>query len=185
MDVVLTLLASAVLVALFVALWAAPRWCFRSLARYRLWELRDSVVDDILDGKLPADDEAVVKLRRDIDRALKYVTKMSLLDVLLIQQIVGVAHTASERPSLDAMNDRQRNRIERHRERLGLALFASLLLGSWLGVAVGAWSFLKAGLSGEGRGTLREAAEVASKSWLGRRTVEGATKATNCPSLVG
>ena len=58
---ILALMLGAAVGAWYCAIWAV-RSTLSSCGRYRLWRVRDNVVDDVLAGRLPRDNFAVVAL---------------------------------------------------------------------------------------------------------------------------
>jgi hypothetical protein len=179
--VLIMLMWGATLVALCAVVLTAPKWCFRSLARYRLWGLWDEIDDDVVGGRLPA--EAVVELRHALRRSIKQVSKMRLLEALLFYRLAYQGSPAP-RDSPSGLTEPQRERLRRHEEQHGLFLLSALLLGSWIGVAVALWTFLAVSVRGHSRGSMGETAKAASKTAFGARALQGAMKAASCPSPV-
>lgn len=186
MAVLVIIVWAGVVVALFVGLLTAPRWCFRSLARHRLWALRDRLVDDVLADRLPGDNNQVADLRRQLEVAILHVTKMRLIDVF----VFGLLH--DRRPSVSGhdgsghsskLTDHEEERLRKHQDRFHFLLLSSLLLGSWVGLALaGAYLVSRLGPAGGKRRSWRQAVERASRTRFGRRTARGAFLASSCYS---
>jgi len=176
MSVLQFLPLAGVFVGLFFAVLGVPRWCFRSLARHRLWELRDRLVDDVLDRRLDADDEQVVALRERIENAIGHVTKMTAIEMLMFSRLY-------DRSGL-AVPDRTRSKdplLRQHEDRFRFLLTSPLILGSWIGVLATTMSFLFVrGRSGTPLGAKKAAVETAGQTRLGRYTIRAALQATNC-----
>jgi hypothetical protein len=73
----------------FLILWAVVMWaglifvipwCTRSLARYRLWELRDELYDDIRKGILP-NEGAPSTLLRNIENAIRRTVDLTMFEL--------------------------------------------------------------------------------------------------------
>lgn len=175
---------AAVLVALWVALVTSPRWFFRSLGRHRLWELHDSLNDDIREGFLPQH-PAVLGLRRKVGVAISDVTKMRLLDALIFRRLrAGLSPEAiallDAEPSDEGLGEKERQRLREHEHRFELLLMASLLLGSWTGLAIILERYVQESVRSRGRVSPMRIVESVAESALGRKTREGAEEATHC-----
>lgn len=182
MGALLIILWAAVLVMLSLALVTAPRWCFRSRARHRLWVLRDSLVDEVLSGTLPAA-PAVLSLQRDIEVAIECVTKMRLLDVEVFRRLLrGVsneARTAFGRSprDRDGLGEADVSRLQVYEARLWVLVLGSLLVGSWFGVAIIGRAYLAAAVRGS-RSGVGDAVQKASETRLGKEFKKAARDAT-------
>ncbi len=177
MAALLMVLWAGVLVVLFIAVLTAPRWCLRSLARHRLWELRDKLMDDVLDRRLDRDDKQVVHLLGRIENAISHVTNMTLLELLVFARLYD--RSGLEVP---AATEYRADLLRRREDRFRYLLMSSLFLGSWIGIGLTSLSYLRLRLQRGSRGVKRAAVERAAGTWLGRRTSRGAFLASNCHS---
>lgn len=128
--------------AAYLVVLTLPKWFARSLHGHRIWRLRDAVVDDVLDGNLPRDHQAVQHLVRIMDAVLRE-KRATLLDVYIVRRACRGMDpaflSASQKQGLgcplDGLNPDERKRIEEYRERFMTLLVGSMLLGSWFGIA--------------------------------------------------
>jgi len=81
-GVILLLLAVTAGVAAALSLLVVIPWCLRSLFRYRLWRLRDSIVDGVHAGDLPVDDAA--RLLSRVDNTIRYAREITALNMFLV-----------------------------------------------------------------------------------------------------
>lgn len=199
----LVVLAWAVLfTALCGAVVTAPRWYLRNLSRYRLWRLRDALVDDIFDGTLPRH-PAVLNLKENIEMAIRHVTKLRLIDVLFLSRLgSNLSPEAQElmvkrrsvrvpEVNFDEIDRRfgpEAAKILANYEAVyRLQVFGALMLGSWLGVARVATTAGRLALTGEWRAERRDETSgvrhatmaAASETRLGRQTWRAAEKAAH------
>ena len=128
--------------AAYIVVLTLPRWFARSLHRHRMWRLRDTVVDDVLDGRLPRENPAVRQLIATMDGVLRD-QHANLLDVYIVRRACRDADPAflkageklGLRCPLDGLSTEQRKVVERYRESFQILLVGSMLLGSWFGIA--------------------------------------------------
>lgn len=136
----------ALVVSLFTVLFLMPRWCFRSVHRHRMWRLRDEIVDQIIDGTLPANHLAVQQLRRRIHRSIELAPKVTLLRLFIIDKITGktspqvhalldYADGAGPCDRSD-LTDKQCTLIDSYNERIDTLRIGTTLTGSWVGIGV-------------------------------------------------
>lgn len=140
-----------IVVAVIAILWigagyclvALPRWYFRSISRYRLWHLRDELVDDILVGKLPGEHPAVLQLLNRAETAIALISRFSLVDVLLLVRLIRRASPAA-RAALSnhsALCDRagldhnERRLLDSYTELLDFRVASTMFSSSWFGLA--------------------------------------------------
>jgi hypothetical protein len=131
-------------VVLSLLLLAMPRWLGRSMFKHRLWRLRDQVVDDIIDGKLPRSHPAVGDLERHIEWALGEARSFDMLHLLVWRWAVRKVDPATRemvaKPcSLDGLDAGERAMVEGYRARLRFLSSSAMLCTSWIGLAVVAW----------------------------------------------
>jgi hypothetical protein len=127
---------------LYVVVLTLPRWFARSLHGHRMWRLRDALVDDVLGGKLPRDNEAVKQLVVLIDGAV-HDRHTSLLDVYIVgwacrsadPEFLRRYDKAGLSCPLDGLTVAQQQEVMRYREQFKLLYAGSMLLGSWFGIA--------------------------------------------------
>lgn len=144
MDVLIVLALATLALAFFYVLVTIPRWLFRSLHRYRLWRIRDCLVDDVIDGQLPADHPAVGELLEQIDHAVTRIDRYTVWDGLILSTLehrlsddAQAALSQHERESsADDLTREQQALLLAHRGSFTVAVAATLLLGSWLGVVL-------------------------------------------------
>lgn len=136
---------SALVAGAFVSLVRIRRWCFGSIGRHRMWQVRDQLADDIIEGRLPADHAAVRSLLEKMHGYLRADAPGRLLQVLLFHRLV-ISRLPPERinqldsePATDGLSDHQRDLVRVHRERYGAVLALGLIAGSWLGPVLHAW----------------------------------------------
>jgi hypothetical protein len=128
--------------AAYLVVLTLPKWFARSLHGHRMWRLRDAVVDDVLDGNLPRDHEAVQHLIRIMDGVL-HEKRATLLDVYIVRRAckgVDPAFLSGAQKQglgcpLDRLSPDERKRVEAYRARFMTLLVGSMLLGSWFGIA--------------------------------------------------
>jgi hypothetical protein len=111
-----------VVVLVGVALWAAVIFfipsCTASLFRYRVWELRDAIVDDVFDDRLPEDPavwdvvdrfEAMIVIARHLSMGKLFAFKRALRDAQPEPPLSRAALTVDQRKRLsDYEHDLQR-----------------------------------------------------------------------------
>jgi hypothetical protein len=83
MTTLLILFLSAASIAIFVALVTLPWWFARSMHRHRIWRLRDTLVDDMICGRLPSDHKAVRQILDRVEGALDHGHRLTMLDLVV------------------------------------------------------------------------------------------------------
>lgn len=141
-NAVLILILVAGPVAAFAVVLTLPRWFSRSLHGHRMWRLRDTVVDDVLTGKLPQDHEAVSHLIQVMDMVL-HEKRTTLLDAYIASRVssdvdptfLKAAQSQGFACPLDGLSAGERALVEDYRRRFTTLLVGSMFLGSWFGIA--------------------------------------------------
>jgi hypothetical protein len=179
--------AGGLLLVLLAGLVTFPRWYARSLHRYRLWRLRDSIVDQIIDGSLPHPDKnpAVKQLLTRTQTAITNTARFTILDgVILVRLSHGLSREAQERLtarfalcSTDGLDKQQCEVITNYRNELDVICGGTLLLGSWLGLLTVIAFFPKVHRARQG--SFRQAAaaatdEATASTRIGRKAREAA-----------
>ncbi len=179
--------------ALFVVFLRIPHWGAQSLNRHRLWRLRDRIVDDMIDGRLPKDDPAVRDLLRKVEFVIRNTPTITALMVYVWKSLPeshkarGKAEVHRLERSKDALSSEECERLKRYEARLRSLLASTTLLGSWLGLATILRFVIPAlrmvhreraqigrsrlpALEDEVKVTLRTATDNATRdAWIGRR----------------
>jgi hypothetical protein len=140
--VLLMLLVPAGLVAAFATV---PRWFARSLSKHALWRLRDDVVDDVIDGRLPSGDAAVQELVARVEWAIEESRSFDLLHLIVWSRARRTLPLETSKrlavvPDLKKLSTDQASRVIAHRKRFDRVAIRAVLLSSWLGVAVVFWT---------------------------------------------
>ncbi len=146
------------LVALSLLLWGGVVYVvprnLRSLFRYRLWTIRDRIVDEVLSGELP-DSPVVRGLILMVESAIRHAGDATLMRFLLIPPLpcdYRKEWLEFWDTGLKELSDDQRARFEKHRDLLGKALVKRLVsasIGGWiLFVVVCAMVFFRAIFAG-------------------------------------
>jgi hypothetical protein len=121
-----------------------PDWFARSLVRHRLWRLRDQIVDDVLAGRLPGTHAAVKELLRRTDWTIRKGTELNMLAFHVWAWVLRRSDEDARKPvlratpepaSLKGLAEDERERVDQYREHLALLASASVLLGTWVGIA--------------------------------------------------
>jgi hypothetical protein len=125
-------------IGLSLLAWACIVWIVPSYAtshlRYRLWRLRDELVDDIRAGKFD-DDEQPRELVAIVESVIERAAEFSALNVVLLRLSVGRRFRPPHPLKLDKVSDRDRERLEQCLEGLLDAVMVKSLLGTpsgWL-----------------------------------------------------
>ena len=133
MGLVVTLV-TCLLVYLAVTL---PRWCFRSIARHRMWALRDSLALELRSRVLPSEDDAIRKLMKRCQDTIAVSDQLKFIEFLLVsRKLRAVAAPSVDRlPRFDHLEEADRLRLESLVH--GYARLTTYLLftSSWFGVA--------------------------------------------------
>ncbi len=125
-----------------VAIWAIfiifiPN-CLCSLFRYRLWGLRDTVKDEILQGQLP-DQQLVQGFLSAIETSILFAERLTLVQVLLLPSNMRSVQRQRQKfnHAIQQLDEKTRKRFLAHHNDL-LAIFVTrLFIGSITG-----WAFL-------------------------------------------
>jgi hypothetical protein len=141
----LFLLALLVPVGLVIAIATMPRWLIRSMSKHALWRLRDEAVDDILAGNLPAEHPAVQELIQRLEWAISEARSFDLLHLIVWSRAKRHLSTKeleelSQVPDLAELTGAQVSRIEKYRRCYDSVAIRTLLLSSWIGVAIVLWT---------------------------------------------
>jgi hypothetical protein len=105
-----------------------------------MWALRDDLVDDVIDRRLPQDHEAVRQLVKHVDTTLRLGPNVTLMDVLIFGRQLGKIKPSAQRflledkCSLDGLTQDQQKLMRDYRERFGRLCVGLLVLGSWFGL---------------------------------------------------
>ncbi len=112
--------------------------CLCSLFRYRLWRLRDTVKDEILQAQLP-DQEVVHEFLSVIESAILLAEKITLIQVLFLPVNERALHQQRRDSNrlIQQLDEGSRSRFLAHRKEFMGILILRLFIGS-----VGGWVFL-------------------------------------------
>jgi hypothetical protein len=152
MNIVLVIGLTFATVGAFVGVLTLPRWLARNLGQDRMWRLRDDLVRDLLVTEiLPKDHPAVKELLWKMDWALCDGRHFTLLHVYLVERYerrrldqTYLNKLDSGWKRLDSLEPQQRDALMWYRNAFQTRLVASLLLGSWFGLAQVAWRLPRA-----------------------------------------
>lgn len=140
-------IVAAAIAVLWVAgaycLLALPRWYFRSISRYRLWHLRDDLVDDILAGRLPGEHPAVRQALVRAESAITLISKFNLVDMMLLNRLLRQASPAARAaitnhaPLCDraGLDQSERELLDSYTDRLSERVASTMISSSWFGLA--------------------------------------------------
>jgi hypothetical protein len=128
-------------VAAFVIVVMLPRWFPRRMHGHRMWRLRDSIVDDIIQGGLPNDHPAVRQLVQQVEASLR-MKRLTLLDLYIFRwACMGIdasmqaeMRRGSVPCSSKGLTAEQTERVRAYRESFEVLMVGWLLLGSWFGL---------------------------------------------------
>lgn len=127
---------------------ALPRY-FRSAFRYRLWRLRDDLVDDVLSGNLP-DVSSVREMRKRVEVGIRYADDLTLATVLVSAWATHASgFTVRQERKIREQEARRREEltakelvlVDQYESRLTKASVVHVLTGSpsgWIGVLLAA-----------------------------------------------
>jgi hypothetical protein len=126
-------------VTLLLAILRVPRWFSRSLHRHRLWRLRDQVVDDVIDERLPREHPAVRELMEQAEQSIRLTSSLTMVDFYAWSWAMRGAEPHLIKPRqpapLHGLSPAQRRMVENYRARLRVLRISAILSGSWLGIA--------------------------------------------------
>jgi hypothetical protein len=130
--VLLTLATPAALAGLFVV-WPLSE---RSLFRYRLWAIRDRLVDDLLDGTVSRS-EAAIRLRAQIEWEIRNAAPYLLERYAIYRFVVlrRLAQPADVEIPMTGLADSERERLRHYEQEVGSARLKFIVFGSpsgWL-----------------------------------------------------
>lgn len=142
MSTTLTILLVGIASLLWFGLAVWVPHCLRSLYRYRLWSIRDAIVDAVLEGRIPNSD-AVRHFTRTVEMAVKRSSHLTLLRFLLFpkppMEFIDY-RKAMYKKCLAEMTDEQRRFFETKRSEFAEAVLSHMLLGcvsGWLVLTLG------------------------------------------------
>jgi hypothetical protein len=142
--------------------------CARSRFRYRLWALRDQVMDEIYDGRFEKTDQAR-KLVAAIELVIRGADQLSLLRVWFANLVVDERDLPEHlRFELDRLSASDRDRLQRHLRALHWLIIKHVFVGS-----VSGWIYLLATRPLHFLRLVRRA--IASSFHAQRRTTDDAT----------
>jgi hypothetical protein len=137
-DALYVYLLFAVTIVMFGGVVTWPRWFVQSICKHRLWVLRDAVSDDILDGRLPYEHEAVRQLAMNLEYAVHDMTRVHIVDVwawhLAIRRVKPKNREALAEAPLAGLSEAQRSLLCERRQQMMFLTMTMILLGSWIGV---------------------------------------------------
>lgn len=129
-------------VAWFVSMLTIRR-NMQSLFRYKLWPLRDAIVDDLLSGELP--DMAVTRdLLDTVESTIRYAELITIIEFLIMPSPTDsyISHRKELMSEIERMTKAQRGRYEWRSSELRKIILRRLMFGS-----VGGWLVVVAGLA--------------------------------------
>jgi hypothetical protein len=145
---VLVLAYVVAVIIIAVTFMRIPRWCFLSLQRYRVWELRDEVADALLQEALPHKAQPLLKA---IDCGIQSLSQITVARVglayLTMKNRTDDLELDEIEQTLDVM---QAEAFRSYRERYEAILLSTLLSTSWLGLALGALTPVVWAVAGRG-----------------------------------
>jgi hypothetical protein len=129
---------------LLVVVAAMPRWLFRSWGKHSLWTLRDKVVDEVIVGDLPAQDDAVRELIARLEWAIQEAKSFDLMHVLVWERARRKIPPAALKkfsgvPSCDSLTKDQAERIRLYRRHYDSVAIRTIFTSSWAGWVIVGW----------------------------------------------
>jgi hypothetical protein len=124
---------------LFAGVVTLPRWFARSLWKHRLWVLRDCVVDDVIDQRLPYDHPAVRDLVQRLEMVVHDMAHMHIVDMWAWRRAYRNAPPTAQEELLKGsgvrgLSEQQIARVCEHRERMLFLTTSMIFTGSWIGI---------------------------------------------------
>ncbi len=150
-ELTFVVVATLVVVVLWAALLFFVPSCLRSEFRYRLWQLRDNVYDDVLAGRL-ADSELTKLFIIEIEQVIRYSRFYTLVDAWVTprspKEIIDARRrfVTEQKQLLSADHLR---RFEKYERQAGRVVLRHLLFGSpmgWVLFAAASLIFLVEGI---------------------------------------
>lgn len=191
---------------MLVAFVRIPHWFCLSLTRHAVWRLRDSVVDDVIGGKLPRDHPAVIDLLQATESVIRNTRDLTMVNFYIWvrtwrQHDAALRNHARRAPACTGLTTEQRALLQQHRALLVKLGSRAILTGTWIGLAM-TIRFIGSGIrksrkvaalaepqrprfDAEVATSFRFAAETAATStWVGRCSSEYLTRDADKRSLV-
>ena len=124
--IVMSLLA----IGSWLAFWLVIPWCQDSIYRYKLWELRDNIKDDIREQKLPLQKD-VTDLLELIEGNIRYAKDLRVRNLILISSTQPTKIKTYEKPR--GINPKQYKRLCEYQDKFIHSSFVHVMLSSLLG----------------------------------------------------
>lgn len=193
-----TFLAVVVLVLLYMwmgLLFFIP-WCFVSLFRYRLWRLRDSIFDAVIDHEV-CDDPVYWELIRRIENYIRHAKEVTFLGAVARGALLLPDMQAEEEKYLAKVKNlspEDRHQLDLWEMAFSRAVFVHLLRGApsgWIGSLILMPTYVLQGLKRSRSRPVREAKRRAdpirarfARSEIFERTWETADKGETMSAFV-
>jgi hypothetical protein len=128
MTTLLLLNVLALAITAWAVIFALIPACLRSLTRHRLWQLRDRVVDELLDGSYE-DTEKPMQLVEDAELAIAYLERLSMFNFLVAKLAASGLDLPTKAPlDLSGLSPSDRERLQVHLSEFQRALSKQVLL---------------------------------------------------------
>ena len=126
----------ALLAGAAIAIWGAftyliPSWLC-SMFRYRLWQLRDSLQDDIISGRLPNQD-FVHEFVAIIEAAIRMAPKLTLLRIIFTPTNNEMSDVWNKKIRSTSIPAFQKEALRKYRWQFAEIIFMRVLVGSFSG----------------------------------------------------
>lgn len=139
-DVFAVVVLTGVVVASVVAVFFSIPRLLRSLCRYRLWTLRDDIIDDIFDGRLPRTDPGVQRLVEMTEKAIVATTVVTLFKLVVGEVFIFRGHpTTPVATQVTCLSEAECELLKRREQALMNIMLNHTLVGSpsgWLALLV-------------------------------------------------
>lgn len=116
-----------------------PIRCRRSSFRYRLWRLRDAIVDDLLAAHVP-DNDYVLDILDRVEKTIACAREITLAAMVITppppQEYLN-QRSAARSKALAKLDESTRTRIKGYEKEHVAAMAGYLFRGSWFGIGVG------------------------------------------------